>query len=75
MTENEWLDHVTHEAAEAIGQWLERRGKLHQPIRSLIMPELEGMAAAAIGRYGALRSKRQKTELNEKVDLIPPLLT
>lgn len=74
MTENEWLDHVTHKAAEAIGQWLERRGNLHRPINSLTMPELEGMAAAAISRYANLRTERQREEPDTKADPIPHLL-
>jgi hypothetical protein len=44
MTADEWQAHTTHEAAKAIGEWLEGRGRLHQPIHSLTMPELEAMA-------------------------------
>jgi hypothetical protein len=58
MTDDDWQTHVTHEAAKAIGEWLEGRGKLHQPIRSLTMPELEAMAQNAISRFIVLASQR-----------------
>jgi hypothetical protein len=58
MTDDEWQAHVAHEAAKAIGEWLEGRGRLHQPIRSLTMPELEAMAQNAISRFIVLASHR-----------------
>jgi hypothetical protein len=58
MTDGEWQAHVAHEAAKAIGQWLEGRGRLHQPIHSLTMPELEAMAQNAISRFIVLASHR-----------------
>jgi hypothetical protein len=58
MTADEWRAHVAHEAAKAIGEWLEGRGKLHQPIRTLTMPELEAMAQNAISRFIVLASHR-----------------
>jgi hypothetical protein len=58
MTDDDWQAHVAHEAAKAIGQWLEARGRLHQPIRSLTMPELEAMAQNAISRFIVLASHR-----------------
>jgi hypothetical protein len=58
MTEDEWQAHATHEAAKAIGEWLEGRGRLHQPIRCLTMPELEAMAQNAISRFIVLASQR-----------------
>jgi hypothetical protein len=58
MTDDEWQAHVAHEAARAIGEWLEGRGRLHQPIRSLTMSELEAMAQNAISRFIVLASKR-----------------
>jgi len=58
MTGDEWQTHVTHEAAKAIGEWLEGRGRLHQPIRCLTMPELEVMAQNAISRFIVLASER-----------------
>src|SRR4051794_20372887 len=48
MTADEWQAHTTHEAAKAIGEWLEGRGRLHQPIRCLTTPELEAIAQNAI---------------------------
>ncbi|MFN6952569.1 MAG: hypothetical protein ACK4NE_08275 [Albidovulum sp.] len=58
MTDDEWQAHVAHEAAKAIGEWLEGRGRLHQPIRSLTMPELEALAQNAISRFIVLASQR-----------------
>jgi hypothetical protein len=58
MTDGEWQAHVAHEAAKAIGEWLEGRGSLHQPICSLTMPELEAMAQNAISRFIVLASHR-----------------
>jgi len=58
MTDDEWQTHVTREAAKAIGEWLEGRGRLHQPIRCLTMPELEAMAQSAISRFIVLASHR-----------------
>jgi hypothetical protein len=63
MTENEWQAHVTREAAKAMGDWLEGRGRLHQPIRSLTLQDLEHMATNAIARYVVLASERLKTDL------------
>ncbi len=75
MTSNEWHAHVTREAAKAIGQWLEGRGKLHHPIRCLTMAELEAMAANAIGRFVVLASERaqeQPAETGKMHDLLIP---
>jgi hypothetical protein len=58
MTEDAWQAHVTREAARAIGQWLEGRGRLHQPIAALTRSELEAMAIAAISRFIVLASER-----------------
>ena len=58
MTDDEWQKHTTHEAAKAIGEWLDGRGRLHQPIRCLTMPELEAMALNAISRFIVLASQR-----------------
>ena len=65
MTDDEWQAHVTNEAAKAIGEWLEGRGRLHQPIRSLTMPELEAMAQNAISRFIVLASHRIAEEPDE----------
>ena len=74
MTDDEWQAHVTREAAKAVGEWLEGRGRLHQPIRCLTMPELEAMAANAIGRFVVLASERIKAEPNEHPALTRLLL-
>lgn len=58
MTDDEWQAHVLHQAAIAIGEWFEGRGRLHQPIRTLSMPELEAMAQNAISRFIVLASHR-----------------
>jgi hypothetical protein len=58
MTSDEWQAHVTHEAARAIGQWLEGRGRLHQPIATLTMADLKAMASNAIGCFVVMGSQR-----------------
>jgi hypothetical protein len=58
VTDNEWQAHVAREAAKAMGEWLEGRGRLHQPIRSLTMPELEALAQNVISRFIVLASRR-----------------
>ncbi|MCB1342897.1 MAG: hypothetical protein KDK24_17880 [Pseudooceanicola sp.] len=46
-----------------IGKWLEARGKLHQPIASLSLGDLEAMASNAISRWIVLQSgMRQSAE-------------
>jgi hypothetical protein len=58
VTDDEWQAHVTHEAAKAIGEWLEGRGGLHHPIRCLTMPDLEAMAQNAISTFIVKASQR-----------------
>ena len=58
MTDDEWQAHVTHEAAKAIGEWLEGRGGLGRPIHSLSMRDLEAMAQNAISQFIVLTSRR-----------------
>jgi hypothetical protein len=58
VTDDEWQAHVTREAAKAIGEWLEGRGGLHQPIRCLTMPDLEAMAQNAISAFIVKASRR-----------------
>ena len=58
MTDDEWQAHVTREAARAIGEWLDARGNLHQPIRSLTMRDLEAIAQNAISQFIVLTSRR-----------------
>ena len=74
MTEGEWQARVTREAGKAIGEWLEGRGKLHQPIASLTRADLEGMAAAATARFVVLTSERLTTAPVDAEDLIQLLL-
>jgi len=60
MTADQWQAHVTREAAKAIGEWLEGRGRLHQPIAALTMGDLEAMASSAIARFVVMGSERIK---------------
>jgi len=59
MTADEWQAHVTTEAALAMGEWLEARGRLERPIASLTRRDLECMAANAISRFIVLGSQRR----------------
>jgi hypothetical protein len=74
MTADEWQAHVTREAAKAMGQWFEGRGRLHQPIAALTLPELEAMAANAIARFIVLASHRIKDQPDDAEDLTRLLL-
>ena len=58
MTSDEWQTHVTREAAKAIGEWLEGRGRLNQPIAALTMADLEEMACNAVSCWIVLQSQR-----------------
>ena len=58
MTPDEWQAHVTREAALEIGKWLEARGRLHHPVASLTLGDLEAMAVNAISRWIVLQSER-----------------
>ena len=69
MTEDEWQAHVTREAAKEIGAWLEARGRLDQPIRSLTMRELEALAQNAITQFIVLASRRVAEEPEDTRDL------
>ncbi|MCX7366313.1 MAG: hypothetical protein NTV97_31480 [Alphaproteobacteria bacterium] len=62
MNSDEWQAHVTHEAAKAMGKWLEGRGRLHQPIAALSMADLEAMATDAISRFVVLGMERTRTK-------------
>lgn len=73
MTADEWQAHITREAARAIGQWLEGRGRLHQPIAALTMADLEAMATHAIARFVVLGSVRIRERPDES-DLTQILL-
>jgi len=74
MTDDEWQAHVTRQAAQAIGEWLEACGRLHQPIRVLALWELEAMAQAAISSFVVLGCSRIKDEPGEHPDLTRFLL-
>jgi len=74
MTDDQWQAHVTRQAAKAIGEWLEARGKLHQPIRVLTMVELEALAQTAISAFVVLASQRIKAEPDQHPDLTRLLL-
>ena len=74
MTADEWQAHVTREAAKAMGQWLEGRGRLHQPIAALTLADLEAMAANAISRFIVLASHRIKDQPDDAEDLTRLLL-
>ena len=66
MTDDEWQAHVAHQAGKAIAEWLEARGRLNQPIRSLTMPELEAMAQNAISTFIVLASHRMSEAPDER---------
>ena len=74
MTADEWQAHVTREAAKAMGQWLEGRGRLHQPIASLTLADLEAMATNAISRFIVLALHRIKDQPDDAEDLTRLLL-
>jgi len=74
MTNDEWQAHVTREAAKAMGQWLEGRGRLHQPIASLTLSDLEAMAANAVARFIALASHRVRDQPDSAGELTLLLL-
>ena len=74
VTNDEWHAYVTREAAKAIGEWLEGRGRLHQPIQNLKMAELDAMASNAISRFIVLASRRIKEQPEGNEDLILLLL-
>ena len=53
-----WQAQVTREAALEIGRWLEARGRLHQPIASLSLGDLEAMASNAISRWIVMQTEK-----------------
>lgn len=69
MTEDEWQAQVTREAAREIGAWLEARGRLDQPIRSLTLRDLEALAQNAITRFIVLASRRVTQDPDGSSDL------
>lgn len=69
-SDDEWQAHVTREAAKAIGEWLEARGRLNQPIRSLTMHDLDCMASNAIARFVVLSTRRVRAQPEQSDDLM-----
>jgi hypothetical protein len=69
MTDDEWQAHATREAAQAVAEWLEARGRLHQPIAALGLADLEAMAAVAISRWIVSASERIRERPAETDDL------
>jgi hypothetical protein len=65
MTDDGWQAHVAREAAKAMGEWLEGRGGLNQPIRCLTMGELEAMAQNAISVFIVKASQRIRKHPDE----------
>ena len=74
MTPDEWQAHVTRAAALEIGKWLEARGKLHLPIASLTLGDLEAIAVNAISRWIVLQSKRLQRQDWPQEDPVAMLL-
>jgi hypothetical protein len=74
MTPDEWQAHVTRAAALEIGKWLEARGKLHQPIASLTLGDLEAMAVNAISHWIVLQSERLQRQDWPQEDRVAMLL-
>jgi len=58
MPDQEFHTHATRAAALAIGEYLQASIKLHRPIRSLTLFELECLASAAISRWIVMRAER-----------------
>lgn len=69
MASDEWQARVTREAAKAMGEWLEGRGRLHHPIATLALADLEAMAANAITRFVLLGTERIRTKADNAEDL------
>jgi hypothetical protein len=58
LSEDEWLVFLRRQTAMEIGRWLERRGRLEQPIRVFTLKELEAIAGVATARWVVLNSLR-----------------
>ena len=69
MTADEWQAHVTREAAQEIGGWLEARGRLDRPIASLALTDLDAMASVAISRFVVLASHKARKAPGQHADL------
>lgn len=57
--QDQWQRQLLRDCALAIGAWLEHRGKLDQPISTLRLHELEGMAWACTAKYADMREQRR----------------
>jgi hypothetical protein len=60
LSDDDWQAFTVQEAAKAIGQCLEARGRLDQPIKRLTMRDLERMADSAVSRWVVVNSYRLK---------------
>ena len=58
MSPDAWQAELTRAVALEIGRWLEVRGRLHAPIASLSLSDLEAMASTAISHWIVLQSRR-----------------
>ena len=65
---------MTREAALEIGKWLEGLGRLHQPVASLTLDDLEAMAVNAISRWIVLQSERLQRQDWPQEDPVAMLL-
>lgn len=57
-----------------MGQWLEGRGRLHHPIATLTMTDLEAMAANAIACFVVMGSERIRAKGDNAGELTRLLL-
>lgn len=68
MTEEDAMQAaMVRAAALAIGDWLEGRGRLHQPIASLTLNDLDAMAANAVSAW-ILARQRAARDATKKAD-------
>jgi hypothetical protein len=74
LSADAWQAYATREAARAMGTWLEGRGRLHQPIAVLTLPELEAMATSALSRFIVLASQRARAQPHGPEDVTRVLL-
>jgi hypothetical protein len=56
------VDPIWRAAAMALARWLEQNGKLHRPIGSLEMHELEGICVAVVSGHQDARIAQAKVE-------------
>ena len=58
LSHDEWEQFTGTEAAKAIGEWLQARGRLDRPIHRLTLADLQAIADRAICRWIVLSSIR-----------------